>query len=258
MRLRANFTRLFSYSGLHFAGMRSAILALLFVLAGCGGQLNKPAATPQQFTSQRSGTVFVGDSIIGGWDLDNYFPGKAYVNGGWFGKRTDEMLSAFPAILDGSKVCHGFDGTPSDPAFPFSCSSITRPLRVVIFLGWNDLFQAKDSAQAAANINTMVQLAHDAGVRVVLIVPYRFDSAHPASWMIPWDSCSDLFPFRADQEPVLNAGIRAIPNSAPAQLKSPVVDLEALFTCQSDYTVDGIHPNASGYQQMHDALQRVL
>jgi hypothetical protein len=239
--------------------MKATFLALLVFVAGCGGSNSGPvnSAGPQS-ASVRSGTVFVGDSIIGGWDLDSFFPGKGYVNAGWFGKRTDEMLAVFPRILDGSKVCHGFDGTPSDPRFPFSCTSITPPARVVIFLGWNDLFQAKDSAQAAANINTMVQLAQNADVRVILIVPYRYDSAHPASWMVPWDSCSDLFPFRADQEPVLNAGIRAIPNNTPAQLKSEAVDLEALFTCQSDYTIDGIHPNASGFQQMHDAIAKAL
>ena len=165
------------------------------------------------------------------------------------------MLAVFPSILDGSKVCHGFDGTPSDPRFPFECSSITPPAQVVILLGWNDMLQAKDSVQAAANIKTMAQMAQMAHVTVVLVVPYRWDSAHPdLSWMVPWDSCSDLFPFRADQEPVLNASIR----STAAQLGIQVADLEPLFTCQSDYTVDGIHPNASGYKQMHDAIAKAL
>jgi hypothetical protein len=238
--------------------MKGTILALVFFLAGCGssgssGSSPNPAAS--QSGSVRSGTVFVGDSIIGGWNLGSFFPARGYTNGGWFGKRTDEMLAVFPSILDGSKVCHGFDGTPSDPRFPFECSSITPPAQVVILLGWNDLIQAKDAAQAAANIKTMAQMAQAAHVSVVLVAPYRWDSAHPdLSWMVPWDSCSDLFPYRADQEPVLNANIR----STAAQLGAQLVDLEPLFTCQSDYTVDGLHPNASGYQQMHDAIAKAL
>jgi hypothetical protein len=220
-------------------------------VAGCGGNIT--ATPPQKSTIQRSGTVFVGDSIFGRWDLDSYFPGKGYVNAGWFGKRTDEILAVFPSILDGSKVCHGFDGTPSDGSFPFSCATIAPPAEVVILLGWNDLFQGKDAAQAAANINSMVNLAQAAGVKVILVVPYRFDSAHPASWMQPWDACSDLFPYR-DTMPILNAGIR----DRDAQSRMPTADLESLFTCQSDYTIDGVHPNAAGYQQMHDLLEPLI
>jgi hypothetical protein len=235
--------------------MKGTTLALLFFfVAGCGGSGSVNPALPQS-TSLRSGTVFVGDSIIGMWNLDAYFTSRGYINAGWFGKRTDEILAVFPSILNGSRVCHGFDGVPSDPRFPFECSSITPPAQVVILLGWNDLLQAKDSAQAAANIKTMAQMAQSAHVSVVLVAPYRWDSEYPdLSWMIPWDACSDLFPFRADQEPVLNSNIRA----TGAQLGIPIVDLEALFTCQSDYTLDGLHPNPSGYQQMHDAIARAL
>lgn len=238
--------------------MKGALLALLLaVFIGCGGSASVNSTSPQspQSASLRSGTVFVGDSIIGSWDLDAYFTSRGYVNAGWFGKRTDEILAVFPSILDGSKVCHGFDGTPSDPRFPFECKSITPPAQVVILLGWNDMLQAKDTAQAAANIKTMAQMAQAAHVNVVLVVPYRWDSEYPdLSWMVPWDSCSDLFPFRADQEPVLNANIR----STAAQLGIQVADLESLFTCQSDYTVDGLHPNAAGFKQMHDAIARAL
>jgi len=235
--------------------MKGIIFALVFFLAGCGSSGSSATSAAPQSAGLRSGTVFVGDSIIGGWGLDSFFRARGYINGGWFGKRTDEMLAVFPSILDGSKVCHGFDGVPSDPRFPFECTSIKPPAQVVILLGWNDLTQAKDAAQAAANIKTMAQMAQAAHVNVVLVVPYRWDSAHPdLSWMIPWDSCSDLYPYRADQEPVLNVNIRA----TAAQLGIQIADLEALFTCQSDYTVDGIHPNASGYQQMHDAIAKAL
>jgi lysophospholipase L1-like esterase len=37
-----------------------------------------------------------------------------------------------------------------------------------------------------------------------------------------------------------------------------IVDFSGLFDGQSDYTVDGIHPNDSGYAQMRDLLNRYL
>lgn len=229
--------------------------SLVSVFIGCGGSTAAVAPVAQHSDTVRSGTVFVGDSIFGMWDLDSYFAQRNFINAGWFGKRTDQILAVFPSILDGSRVCHGFDGVPSDPRFPFECSSITPPAQVVILLGWNDMLQAKDTVQAAANIKMMAQMAQAAHVNVVLVVPYRWDSEYPdLSWMIPWDACSDLFPFRANQEPVLNASIRQI----GVDLGINVADLEPIFVCQSDYTVDGLHPNASGFQQMHDAIAKAL
>src|SRR6478735_3908515 len=99
-------------------GFAVPLFALTLLLIGCGGSV-KPQSSLHTSTVPRSGTVFVGDSIIGRWNLDTYFPGKGYVNAGWFGKRTDEILAVFPSILDGSRVCHGFDGIPGDPGFPF-------------------------------------------------------------------------------------------------------------------------------------------
>lgn len=236
----------------HHSKCSVLFFALSLLLIGCGGSMQQHSA--QAANIQRSGTVFVGDSIIGRWDLDSYFPGKGYVNAGWFGKRTDQILAVFPSILDGSKVCHGYDGTPGDPAFPFSCGSITPPAEVVILLGWNDMLQGKDTMQAAANINQMANMARAAGAKVVLVKPYRWDSAHIASWMQPFDSCAPdgEYPFSLTQEPVLNANIGNIMPPVP------VVNLESLFFCQSDYTSDGVHPNASGYQQMHDLIAGMI
>lgn len=229
--------------------------ALVILLAGCGGQPQKSNVGQVP----RSGTVFVGDSLFGRWDLDAAFPGKGYVNAGWFGHKTGQSAQDFPAILDGSKVCHGYipdPGNPPDPAFPFSCATIPPPARVVILLGWNDMFAGLNMQVAAANIDAMARQAKAEGVQVVLVVPYRFDSAHPATWMQPFLPCAPdgQYPFSGNQEPVLNAGIKA----TAAQLRIPVVDLESLFCLQADYTVDGVHPNASGYAQMQPAIAGVL
>lgn len=245
------------------------VVLMCIAAIACGGSQNPrlpqdgtldptPTATPTPApTVARSGTVFIGDSIFGRWNLDSYFPGKGYVNGGWFGKRTDEILAVFPSILSGAQVCHGYDGTPSDPDFPFSCQSINPPAEIVLLVGWNDLFQGKSPTQAAANINQMVSMAHNAGVKVIMCIPYRYDSAHPASWMTPWQPCDTSYPYDGSL-PSLISGIE----NTGVQYNAPLPNFEWLFLthngCQSDYTLDGIHPNASGYQQMHDFLSQII
>src|SRR5271154_2942045 len=40
--------------------------------------------------------IFFGDSITDGWHLDEYFPGKGYINRGISGQPTSQMLIRFP------------------------------------------------------------------------------------------------------------------------------------------------------------------
>ena len=117
--------------------MKSTILALLFVLVGCGGSVqHNPQSQPRP---QSAPVVFFGDSIFGRMDLNAYFPGADYVNGGMFGYRTDQLKAILPDVLSGNKVCHGLDGN-SD--FPLTCASIQPPKTIVILAGWNDFFRA--------------------------------------------------------------------------------------------------------------------
>src|SRR5688500_9625766 len=60
--------------------------------------------------------VFIGDSITDSWKLDEYFPGRPYINRGISGQTTPQMLIRFrPDVID------------------------LRPKVVVIFAGTNDL-----------------------------------------------------------------------------------------------------------------------
>jgi hypothetical protein len=90
--------------------MKITTIILLLLLLGCGGGTRPGPPQPS--------TIFFGDSIFGAWNLDTYFPGKGYVNGGMFGYRTDQMKAILPDVLSGNKVCHGLDG---DATFPLSC-----------------------------------------------------------------------------------------------------------------------------------------
>jgi hypothetical protein len=242
----------------------AAVLLLTFSTIACGGSLPRipidpqptPAATPSPSPSptpvDRAGTVFVGDSLFGRMNLDAYFPGKGYINAGWFGKRTDEILAVFPQILNGSNVCHGYQNG-NDPNWPFSCSSIKPPAQIVLLIGWNDLTQATSPTTAANNIKQMLILAKAAGVKIFVCVPYEWDSAMPASWMQTWPACSDNYAY-SNSLPVLINGIE----QAGVAESVPIINLQWLFRtgaltggqCESGYTIDGLHPNDYGYWQI--------
>lgn len=221
----------------------------LTILLGCGGQAaDSPAqaakASPTPCVNC-SGVVFFGDSIFGNWNLPSYFPNEQYVNGGYFGQRTDQQLERLPDVLSGKQVCSGFDGVPST----LQCGPLTPPKTVVIYLGWNDLFQAKDPQAAANNIEQMVVLCKSAGVRPVIATLYHFDPAH----LPPWNPNPIPEPFGIELA-TINSAIHAV----ATRQNVPLVDLEKVFSGQSDYTSDGVHPLPSGYVQMHDAISRLL
>src|SRR5215216_6776247 len=91
--------------------------------------------------------VFMGDSITDGWKLDQYFPGKPFVNRGISGQTTPQMLIRFrPDVID------------------------LKPKVVVIFAGTNDLAGNTGPMTLEAiedNLTSMAELATANGIRVV-------------------------------------------------------------------------------------------
>ena len=153
--------------------MKITILALLLLLFGCGGShpIQPPAPS----------VVFFGDSIFGAWNLETYFPGKEYVNGGMLGYRTDQLRTILPDVLSGNRVCHGLDG---DSTFPLACVPVTPPKTIVIMAGWNNLIQ-DNSGNAIDDLQSMAAMATAKGVKVIICTVYAYDPAHPAPWMAP-------------------------------------------------------------------------
>jgi len=218
--------------------MKITMLTLLFLLVGCGGA-SHPPQPPQP------SVIFFGDSIFGAWNLETYFPGKEYVNGGMFGYRTDELKAILPDALSGNRVCHGVDG---DATFPLSCVQVTPPKTIVIMAGWNNLLQG-NSVNPIDDLQSMAAMASAKGVRVIICTVYAYDPAHPAPWMAP-----------AGAAPVTFYDVWRTPlNNSIGQMRGVTfVDFSDLFERQSDYTIDGIHPNDSGYAQMRDLINRIL
>lgn len=219
--------------------MKSAMFALLFLLAGCGGGAIRPPQPPPP------SVIFFGDSIFGAWNLETYFPGKGYVNGGMFGYRTDQLKALLPEVLSGNKVCHGLDG---DTTFPLTCVAVTPPKTIVILAAWNNFFQG-NPGNALADLQSMAAMANAKGVKVIMCTVYAYDPAHPAPWMEPTGNAPVTF-YDIWRTP-LNNGIGTMQGVT-------FVDFDALLTGQSDYTEDGVHPNDSGYAQMRDLVNQVL
>jgi hypothetical protein len=166
------------------------------------------------------------------------------VNGGMFGYRTDQLKSLLPDVLSGNKVCHGLDG---DPTFPLTCVQVAPPKTIVIMAAWNNLLQ-NNFGNSADDLQSMADMASAKGVKVIICTVYAYDPAHPAPWMEP-----------AGKAPVTFYDLWRTPlNNSIGLMGVTVVDFSGLFYQQSGYTVDGIHPNESGYVQMHDLISEAL
>jgi hypothetical protein len=209
---------------------RVPLAACLVILSGCGGK------TPDAAVSPRAGVVFMGDSIFSRWDLNGSFPGKGFIDGGIEGQNTSQILSRLPAAISGASVCTGIDGS-------LKCQTIKPPSTIVIFAGWNNLFQGTDPQLAIDDIARMTQLCISSGVRPVILTIYHFDPAYTGG---------SQFNAPADE---INQGIRGIGDNVT---QITLVDTEQVFASQSGYTVDGVHPAAAGYSQMQVALDLFL
>ena len=92
--------------------------------------------------------VFIGDSITDGWRLEEYFPGKPYVNRGISGQVTSQMLvRMYPDVID------------------------LKPAAMVVLAGTNDIARNNGPSTAEMvqqNIMAMTELAQHHGIKVLL------------------------------------------------------------------------------------------
>ena len=231
-------SRISTNSGLPCDRMKIAMLTLLFLIIGCGGAIHPPQ--PLQ-----PSVVFFGDSIFGAWNLETYFPGKAYVNGGMFGFRTDQLKTILPDVLSGKKVCHGLDG---DSTFPLTCVAVPPPKTIVIMAGWNNLFQ-DDFGNPNDDLQSMAAMANAKRLKVIICTVFAYDPGHPAPWMEPTGNAPVTF-YDMWRTPL---------NNSIGQMHGvSFVDFSALFDGQSGYTIDGIHPNDAGYAKMRDLINQTF
>ena len=168
--------------------------------------------------------VFFGDSITDIWKLENYFPGKPYVNRGIGGQTTPQMLVRLRQdVID------------------------LHPKVVVILAGTNDIAGNTGlmrNEDIEANYASFAELARASGIRVV------FSSILPVHNYT--DRSKDFFAQRPMTRVLeLNKWLKNYcekNNILYLDYFSAVVDDKGLL--KKDLADDGLHPNDAGYKIM--------
>ncbi len=176
--------------------------------------------------------VFFGDSITDKWKLEEYFPGKPYINRGISGQTTPQMVVRFREdVID------------------------LQPRVVVILAGTNDIAGNTGPMRLEdieANYASTAELARVHGIRVV------FSSILPVNNYTP--QSQDLFAQRSPEKILeLNRWLKAYcATNGYVYLDyfSAMVDDKGLL--KRDLADDGLHPNAAGYKLMVPLAQGAI
>ena len=198
--------------------------------------------------------VFMGDSITDLWRLDEYFPGKGYVNRGIGGQTTPQMLvRMYPDVID------------------------LKPAVMILLAGTNDIARntgPMTSEMIQENIMAMTELAQHHGIKVILcsILPVsdypflRQQTGQAAAAAGPGPAAPRVK--MTDGRPPadilkLNAWMKdyaARANAVYVDYFKAVVDEKGWL--KDAYSGDGLHPNAEGYKVMAPivgvAIQKAL
>jgi lysophospholipase L1-like esterase len=176
--------------------------------------------------------VFFGDSITDIWHLDEYFPGKPYINRGIGGQTTPQMLVRFRQDVIG-----------------------LHPKVVVILAGTNDIAGNTGPMRLEdieANYASMADLARANNVRVV------FSSVLPVHNYTP--QSQNFFAQRSPEKILeLNRWLKnyCVTNSCVyLDYFSAMVDDKGLL--KRELADDGLHPNAAGYKIMAPLAQAAI
>jgi lysophospholipase L1-like esterase len=188
-------------------------------------QLPAPAAKGQRI-------VFYGDSITDGWRLNEYFPGKDYVNRGISGQITGQMLGRFYADVVALK-----------------------PAAFLLLAGTNDIARGVDPAAIQTNITMMCDLADLNKIKVILA------SILPVS-----DHHKDVNPSfqRTVQRPPaaileMNKWLQDLcAKRGYTYLNYHQVMAGTDGQIMPNMADDGLHPNPSGYRVMAPLAQAAI
>jgi lysophospholipase L1-like esterase len=187
--------------------------------------LSPPAAGEQR-------VVFFGDSITDGWKLNQYFPGKPYINRGISGQITGEMLGRMQAdVID------------------------LKPQAMVILAGTNDLARGVPIPTIQNNLTMIGSLAAQAGIipifASILPVSDHHKAANPS-----YERTPDRPPEKIRE---LNAWLAAMCRSRGFRYLdyfSAMADENGQL--RADLAADGLHPNAEGYKIMAPLAQSAI
>jgi lysophospholipase L1-like esterase len=191
------------------------------------GQLDRYHAANQALAAPKPGeqrVIFFGDSITDAWHLDQYFPGKDYINRGIGGQTTSQMLVRFRQdVID------------------------LQPAVVVILAGTNDIAGNTGPISIPdieANFATLAEMARAHHIRVV------FSSVMPVHDYTP--QSQNFFAQRSPAKILeLNGWLKnycAARGLIYLDYFSALVDDQGLLN--KDLAADGLHPTDAGYKIM--------
>lgn len=176
--------------------------------------------------------VFLGDSITDSWRLNEYFPGRDFLNRGISGQITGQMLGRMMAdVID------------------------LKPVAVLILAGTNDIARKVPLSAIENNLTMIVELARLHHIKVILA------SVTPVN-----NYNKDRDP-RLEQTLRRPAGtILALNDWIRSYCRRNRIDYLNYFShmvdangfLQKDLSDEGLHPNAAGYRRMAPlALQAI-
>ena len=187
--------------------------------------LPAPAANEQR-------VVFFGDSITDGWKLNQYFPGKPFINRGISGQITGEMLGRMQADV-----------------------IALRPEAMVILAGTNDLARGVAIPTIQDNLTMIGSLAGQAGIKPIFASILPVSDHHKDA-----DPNYERTPGRPPEKiRELNAWLAAMCKQrgfSYLDYFSAMVDANGQL--RSELADDGLHPNAEGYKIMAPLAQAAL
>ena len=180
--------------------------------------------------------VFMGDSITDSWKLEEYFPGKPYINRGISGQTTPQMLVRFqPDVI------------------------ALKPKVVVILAGTNDIAGNTGPMSLEAiqdNYRSMAELAKAHGIKVVFasILPISDYNKNPQGQPIVRSTARP-----PDKILALNKWLKdyaAANRHIYLDYFSATVDDKGFL--KADLANDGLHPHAGGYKIMAPLADDVI
>ena len=176
--------------------------------------------------------VFLGDSITDGWRLNEYFPGRDFVNRGISGQITSEMLGRMKADVIG-----------------------LQPAAVLILAGTNDMARGVPQQTIQNNLTMMADLADTHRIKLLMASVLPVSDYHKS--VNPRFEMTRLRPPAAIKQ--LNDWIQALAK----QRGYTYVDYFSAMVDQAGYlraelADDGLHPNAAGYRVMAPVAQEAI
>ncbi len=190
------------------------------------------AANDSLQTPTASRVVFFGDSITDFWRLNEYFPGKDFVNRGISGQITGEMLGRMKAdVID------------------------LHPKAMIILAGTNDLARGVPIKNIENNLMMITELARANNIKVLLCSILPVSDYHRGE--NPRFEMSKQRPPQQIRE--VNQWMQGYCRNGSCTYVdyfSAMVDSAGMM--QSDLADDGLHPNAKGYRVMAPIAQRAI